>query len=48
MMFALETFAQRHLPSDICPYNICPEGRLPRLHLPIDTFAKEDNCPDNI
>jgi hypothetical protein len=38
-----ETFAQRHLPRDICPYDVCPEGHLPRRHA---TFAQKDICPE--
>jgi hypothetical protein len=40
MIFADMTFAPRNLPRDIYPYNICPEGQLPRRHLPRKTFSQ--------
>jgi hypothetical protein len=37
------TFGRRHLPGDICP-----EGRLPRWHLPRNKFARKDIFPEDI
>jgi hypothetical protein len=48
MTFAHMTFAQRHLPRDICTYDVCPEGHLLRRHLHRKTFAQKDICTDDI
>jgi hypothetical protein len=48
MTFAHTIFALRHLPRDICLYDVCPEGHLPRRTLPRKTFAQKDICPYDI
>jgi hypothetical protein len=54
--FAHTTFAQRHLPRDICQERHLPRRHLPRRHLPRKTFAhktfaqktftQKDICPE--